>query len=312
MSLTRYHSHFSAQYGNGVLGAIVINGPASLNYDIDLGPLLIGDWYHMGVDAIVSRVNDPRNPYRENVPGSSPPSDNVLFNGLNVNMGGPGGDYHTVVLTKGAKHRLRLINHSVENTFTVSISGHSFWIIATDMVPVKPVRVDSVYMSIGQRYDIVIEADQEVATYWINATFSSAPCGSSRNSHPAAVVSYKGAAHKLPKDYGATPSDSLCADHLGFQPVVQKVPPLDKFQGSPEETLDVKLRVEDSIARVFWPINNTPMNISWGQPTLRYVQSDKVFEMNAGENVIHVPGEETVSAHLPQALTFTATNLLGI
>ena len=31
---TWYHSHFSAQYGDGVMGPIVINGPTSANYDI--------------------------------------------------------------------------------------------------------------------------------------------------------------------------------------------------------------------------------------------------------------------------------------
>lgn len=36
-----YHSHFTVQYGDGVLGAIQINGPASANYDIDLGPYAI-------------------------------------------------------------------------------------------------------------------------------------------------------------------------------------------------------------------------------------------------------------------------------
>lgn len=39
-----YHSHFSGQYGDGVLGPIVIYGPATANYDIDLGPLTVTDW----------------------------------------------------------------------------------------------------------------------------------------------------------------------------------------------------------------------------------------------------------------------------
>lgn len=40
---TWYHSHHSVQYGDGVVGPIVINGPASANYDIDLGPTTISD-----------------------------------------------------------------------------------------------------------------------------------------------------------------------------------------------------------------------------------------------------------------------------
>src|SRR6266511_2865296 len=41
-----YHSHYSAQYGDGILGAIVINGPATSNYDVDLGSMTIQDWYY--------------------------------------------------------------------------------------------------------------------------------------------------------------------------------------------------------------------------------------------------------------------------
>lgn len=46
---TWYHSHYSAQYGDGVQGTIVINGPATANYDIDLGPMTINDWYYVRV-----------------------------------------------------------------------------------------------------------------------------------------------------------------------------------------------------------------------------------------------------------------------
>ncbi|KAJ3551423.1 hypothetical protein NPX13_g11365 [Xylaria arbuscula] len=48
-----YHSHFSGQYGNGVFGPIVINGPASLPYDIDLGAYPINDYYLRTADDIV-------------------------------------------------------------------------------------------------------------------------------------------------------------------------------------------------------------------------------------------------------------------
>jgi laccase len=36
-----YHSHFSAQYGDGVQGPIIIQGPASANYDVDLGTVMV-------------------------------------------------------------------------------------------------------------------------------------------------------------------------------------------------------------------------------------------------------------------------------
>lgn len=36
-----YHSHFTNQYGDGVVGPIVIKGPATASYDEDLGALLV-------------------------------------------------------------------------------------------------------------------------------------------------------------------------------------------------------------------------------------------------------------------------------
>lgn len=47
-----YHSHFGFQAWNGVSGAIVINGPASANYDVDAGPVLLSDWNHWTADEI--------------------------------------------------------------------------------------------------------------------------------------------------------------------------------------------------------------------------------------------------------------------
>lgn len=41
-----YHSHYSAQYAAGISGPIVIHGPTQADYDIDIGPVMLSDWYH--------------------------------------------------------------------------------------------------------------------------------------------------------------------------------------------------------------------------------------------------------------------------
>lgn len=40
-----YHSHYSVQYGDGILGTMIIHGPSTANYDIDLGTLPLTDWF---------------------------------------------------------------------------------------------------------------------------------------------------------------------------------------------------------------------------------------------------------------------------
>ena len=46
-----YHSHWGVQYADGVLGMMVINGPSTANYDVDLGPFSVSDWYYETASA---------------------------------------------------------------------------------------------------------------------------------------------------------------------------------------------------------------------------------------------------------------------
>lgn len=46
------------QYSAGVLGPLIIHGPNHLspadNYDIDIGPVFLTDWYHQEYFSLVS------------------------------------------------------------------------------------------------------------------------------------------------------------------------------------------------------------------------------------------------------------------
>ncbi len=116
---TWYHSHFSAQYGDGIVGTMVINGPATANYDVDLGPVALTDWYYKtAFELNALAMQSARGP---------PLPDNVLVNGKMVNAG-EGGEYHKIAVTKGKKYRLRLINTSVDTHFHVSlVSENAGW-----------------------------------------------------------------------------------------------------------------------------------------------------------------------------------------
>lgn len=282
-----YHSHFSGQYGNGLLGPIVINGPASANYDIDLGPLVVSDWYLGSAFTLGARVSNPFTPFIPGFPGSPPNSDNVLFNGKNINPAGSSGSYQKFTLTSGKKHLVRIINSSVQNSFTLSMVGHSFQIIATDMVPITPVTVSSIFVGIGQRYDVIISADQPVTNYWFNATFSSAPCGISNNPRPAMIFQYSGAPNANPTAPGSAPPDSRCQDVHTYAPIVTRTAPTASFPVG--NTLNTKMTVNNGIAKVFWPVNNSPMKVNWNNPTLEYVASGTVSSMPAAANILQVP-----------------------
>lgn len=108
-----YHSHFSSQWGDGVLGPVVIHGPATANYDIDLGALPITDWYY-GTVATHAALAEHAN-------ALPPEADNGLINGTMTSNSG--GSYYVSTLTQGKKHRVRFINTAVDNHFVVTLDS---------------------------------------------------------------------------------------------------------------------------------------------------------------------------------------------
>lgn len=278
-----YHSHFSVQYGNGIVGSIVVNGPASADYDIDLGPYVVTDWYHETADQLHLQA--------EQATGPPPPSDNIIINGTNINPKGSGGQYNRVKLTRGKKHRLRIINTSVDNGFTVSLVGHNFTVISTDLVPITPIVHSQLFLGVGQRYDVIVDANQAVANYWFNVTVGGGGlCGVCNNPFPASIFEYEGApSNALPTTRG-TPLTTSCRDSAGFKPVVARTAPREQFAAQAKQ-LPVNLTtVLTSRGNIFhWTVNGSSIDVEWDKPILQYVAEGNTSWPRAA-NVVRMPG----------------------
>ncbi|KAG9583879.1 laccase precursor, partial [Aureobasidium melanogenum] len=200
-----YHSHYTSQYGMGVVGAILIDGPATANYDIDLGTFPMMDWYYQNADVVnaLALINAQKG-------SGAPPSNTLLLNGTNNN--GPGGKYQSVALTKGKKHRLRIINTSVDSHMMVKLDNHPFTIIAADFIPVNPEPAPEwLLVAIGQRYDVIIDANQTSGNYWFRAEVAS-ECGSASDGNGRAIFRYDASDTSVPDDSNETPPESECVD----------------------------------------------------------------------------------------------------
>ena len=57
------------------------------------------------------------------------------------------------------KYLIRVINTSFDTTFVFSIDHHNLSIVSADFVPILPYPKSSVLVGIGQRYDIIVEAN---------------------------------------------------------------------------------------------------------------------------------------------------------
>ena len=189
-------------------------------------------------------------------------------------------------LTPGKKHRLRLINTSSENHFTLSLAGHDFTVIQTDFVPVQPIVKKEIFLALGQRYDIIIDAKQPVDNYWFNATLTkSGLCGLSKNPFPAAIFSYQGANETLPTNPGL-PVDATCKDSTGFVPIVERFAEKADFVAHQQELAVNLTTTLSSRGKLFrWTVNGSTSDVQWEKPTLQYVQEGNT-SYPAGANVI--------------------------
>ncbi|KAI9699786.1 MAG: hypothetical protein M1836_002821 [Candelina mexicana] len=144
-----YHSHYSLQYGDGLLGPLTIHGPSSANYTNSKDPILFTDWNHR------SAFED----FQSELLGIPPKATSVLVNGLGSYAGGAkGGIKFNTTFERGKKYMLRLINTSVSTTFVFAIDSHNITVMSSDFVPIQPYVTDHVVVGIGQRYHVVVEA----------------------------------------------------------------------------------------------------------------------------------------------------------
>lgn len=199
-----------------------------------------------------------------------------MFRGKNVHPTTAGkGSYDRITLTPGKKHLLRLINTSVDNSLTVSLVGHTFEVVANDLVPITPINKTQLFMAVGQRYDVVVRANQAVDNYWLNVTLSpSNLCGTSRNKFPAAVFHYDGASTGNPTNKGSAVTAG-CADETGMKPVVPRQVSQAQFTGANKKFgVSVSTPTVPGLGQVFrWIVNNTDIDIDWSHPILEYVMN---------------------------------------
>lgn len=280
-----YHSHYSSQYGSGVVGTIMIDGPASSNYDVDLGTYPVSDWYYAGAQV----VNDEFGVALA-AGAAGPAGDNILINGTNKNAAG-GGSYSQVTVTPGKKHRLRLINTSVDNFIRVKLDNHPFTVMTADFIPVTPLPgQDWVLLSIGQRYDVVFTANQTAGNYWFRAEVAT-DCLSANNFAGKAIFTYSGQTVADPTSTTTSTVPGGCAE-LTTVPYWKQAVDSSTF-ASQSKTLDTGVGLgvtANGQNLVLWHLNTTAMAVEWDKPTIQYLM-DGNTSYPASYDMIEIPSE---------------------
>jgi FtsP/CotA-like multicopper oxidase with cupredoxin domain len=268
-----YHSHYSVQYADGLVGPIQINGPSTSNYDIDLGVLPLTDWYNTPVFTILASR-----------PAAPPTADTILVNGTGVTGGV--GTYATTTLTAGKKHKLRLVNTGINQYIHVSLDGHPFTVVAADFVPIKPYTTSSLVIAVGQRYEVIINANQPSGNYWFRTGTGGGQCDGPNTKAingdtQGSIFTYAGAPAGNPTSTASNLTTG-CIEETQIVPYVSTTVPAP---GTPTE-LDLTL---DTSAGVFWKVNGEAISISWLTPSLSYVVNG-TYTLPASDNGLTITG----------------------
>ncbi|XP_014613124.1 PREDICTED: laccase-1-like [Polistes canadensis] len=167
-----YHSHSALYMMDGQQGPLIVRSPKSQDpnrnlYDDDLYDhvIFLSDWMHsLAIKHLPGTF--------ANNPGQTP--DNFLINGLGRQFTGPNTNQSNDIqiayfyVVKGRRYRFRMINSfGTVCPAEFSIQGHKLTVIASDGEDLQPVVVDKIISLTGERYDFVLNANQNSGSYWI-------------------------------------------------------------------------------------------------------------------------------------------------
>ncbi|KAI3321455.1 multicopper oxidase [Xylariaceae sp. AK1471] len=290
-----YHSHYSAQYSGGLYGPIVIYGPTNVKYDVDVGPILVNDWWHEDYLTTVKEVMSP------NFQGRTF-SDNNLINGRmnfdcsTVDTGDSTKCTNNAGLSKfkfqaGKTHRLRFINSGSEGVERISIDNHTMTVIANDFVEIQPYDTKVVTIGVGQRVDVVVKADGDPkSAYWLRSNLTS--CSFAKQPVALAAIYYNKANTKAiptstPWD---VPDPGTCAnDDLA---ITQPFYPIALPGASWTQNMDIGIFRNES-GNLLWKFGGVTARVDYNDPTLLQVKNND-FQFEPDMNVINFGSNSSV------------------
>lgn len=229
-----YHSHASYQLDQGLYGALIVEPRREeLAYDLEY-TVMLEDWARVDGGGPAASRQGRTAPGRGMMGmmrrrrGKDDPLLEPLYDAFAVN----GRIYEAArpfPVSKGDKVRFRFVNPSASTIYTIRIAGHSFTVTHADGRPVLPFEADALRIGMGERYDVMLHADNPGRWLIHNLQDNTAAGGK-----PLGVLLYQGV---QTKDFNRDPASRFRINEYG------------NLDGIEEEA--AVPRVDGRIARIF-------------------------------------------------------------
>ncbi|KAH9005363.1 laccase [Lactarius deliciosus] len=265
-----YHSHFKAQYCDGLRGPLVIydpDDPHARLYDVDDEDTIItlADWYH----------------YVSLQAPAIPRSNSTLINGKGRYPGGPSVPLAVVNVVRKKRYRLRLVSISCDPFFTFSIDGHQLTIIEVDGENTQPLVVDSLQIFAGQRYSVVLNANQPIDNYWIRAVPNVGASQDFTGLTNLAILRYLGAPPVDPSDPTTNiPSSILPLKETDLHPLVPNPVPGNPVPGGADININLNVSLDPKIPVLLQILSGVPPSQLLPNGSIYIVEGNKSVEVS--------------------------------
>lgn len=237
---------------------MVIYGPKNADYDSDLGPVIISDYYHEYYLTAVEKTLAPPDQ------AGPPLADNNLINGKASNGTGPMASFNFV---SGKTYRIRLINTSSASVQKFSIDGYTMTIFANDFVPVVPYDTQLVTLAVGQRTDVIVKATgKPTDAVWMRG-YRPPSCGPSNGGElVTAAIFYEDADRSQPPT--TQPNANAYDTYCGNDPLTQTVPVYPMAAPEASYTDVIPLDFRSNGTALLWYMQNQTFRIDYNDPLL--------------------------------------------
>ncbi|MGB3632779.1 MAG: multicopper oxidase family protein [Rubrobacteraceae bacterium] len=163
-----YHSHVGLQLDRGLYGPLIVDPKKEdLDYDREY-TLMLDDW----LDGVSGTPEDAFSQLKSSgggmgggmmgggdMGGGEAGSSGDIEYPLYLVNGRVADDPETFEVRRGERVRLRLMNPAADTVFRFAVAGHKLTVTHADGQPVEPVEVDTVSIGMGERYDVILKAD---------------------------------------------------------------------------------------------------------------------------------------------------------
>ncbi|KAF9898268.1 hypothetical protein BX616_004268 [Lobosporangium transversale] len=134
--------------------------------------VILSDWYHQPTGALLTQYLSPESHGQEPVPNNGLINGKHTFNCANIqpsDLPCTKGERTVIHFVPNRRYRLRIINAGAAAPYLFSIDNHTLQVIEADGTDLNPITVDSLPINTGQRYSVIVTANQDVQNYWMRA-----------------------------------------------------------------------------------------------------------------------------------------------